>query len=260
MNGSDGEYVELLNRSDKLFDLRTLVFTDDGDPDATTASETPAIIPPDSYVVLVADRDSFRVTFTDLDAPIFEARSFPGLNNDGDMLSLFHDGVAIDSVAYEPDWHRVELEDASGISLERIDPAAPATDPSNWSSSLDPRGGTPGMMNTAFVVEGEPPGNPGLEIDSPFDPDAGQSAAIRYTLATDAALVRVRIFDGAGRLVRQLEDGNLSGPTGTLLWDGRGDDGRQLRIGIYIVLLEAVNVEGASNEAHRGVAVLARRF
>ena len=260
VNGSDGEYVELLNRSDKLFDLRTLVFTDDGDPDATTASETPAIIPPDSYVVLVADRDSFRVTFTDLDAPIFEARSFPGLNNDGDMLSLFHDGVAIDSVAYEPDWHRVELEDASGISLERIDPAAPATDPSNWSSSLDPRGGTPGMMNTAFVVEGEPPGNPGLEIDSPFDPDAGQSAAIRYTLATDAALVRVRIFDGAGRLVRQLEDGNLSGPTGTLLWDGRGDDGRQLRIGIYIVLLEAVNVEGASNEAHRGVAVLARRF
>ena len=70
-------------------------------------------------------------------------------------------------------------------------------------------------MNTAFVVDGEPPGSPGLEIDSPFDPDAGQSAAIRYTLGTDAALVRVRIFDGAGRLVRQLEDGNLSGPAGT---------------------------------------------
>ena len=179
MNGSEGEYADLINRSDMLFDLRTLVFSDDGDPDATTASETPAIIPPDSYVVLVADRDSFRVTFADLDAPIFEARSFPGLNNDGDMLSLFHDGVAIDSVAYEPDWHRVELEDASGISLERIDPAAPATDPSNWSSSLDLRGGTPGMMNTAFVVDGEPPGNPGLAIYAPFAAAAAQSACIR---------------------------------------------------------------------------------
>lgn len=259
-NGGDGEYVELFNRTDKLFDLRTLVFTDDGDPEGTTASETPAIIPPNAFVVLVADRDSFRTVFVDVVVPVFEARSFPALNNDGDALSLFHAGVVIDSVSYEPEWHRVELEDATGIALERVDPAAPATDPTNWSSSLDPRGGTPGNENTAFASIGEPPANPGLEIDSPFDPDAGQSAAIRYTLATDAALVRVRIFDGAGRLVRQLEDGNLSGSTGSLLWDGRGDDGRRLRIGIYIVLLEAVNVEGASSEAHRSVAVLARRF
>ena len=26
---------------------------------------------------------------------------------------------------------------ATGISVERVDPATPATDPSNWSSSLD---------------------------------------------------------------------------------------------------------------------------
>lgn len=260
INGGDGEYVELLNLSDKLFDLRTLVFTDDGDSEGTTASETPAIIPSNGYVVLVANRDSFSVVFPDIQAPIFEARSFPGLNNEGDALTLFLEGVVIDSVYYQPEWHRVELEDAKGISLERVDPQNPATDPTNWSSSLDPRGGTPGAENTAFVVESEAPRSPGLEIDSPFDPDAGQSTAIRYTLNTDTGLIRVRIFDGAGRLVRQLEDGNLSGPTGTLLWDGRGDDGRQLRIGIYIVLLEAVNVEGATNEAHRGVAVLARQF
>ncbi|NNF57297.1 MAG: hypothetical protein HKN04_03565 [Rhodothermaceae bacterium] len=259
VNGGDGEYVELLNRTAKLFDLRTLSLTDN--PDETDAlSATPLIIPPDSFIVLVADRDSFLVTFPEAPGPIVEASDFPGLNNDGDTLLLLYNGTAVDSVAYDPDWHRVELEDATGIALERIDPAGPPSDATNWTSSLDPTGGTPGRTNTVFVAGGEPPGQPGLTIDSPFDPDNGQSTAIRYTLETDAAVVRVRIFDGAGRLVRRLEDGNLSGPSGALLWDGRDENGRRLRIGIYVVLLEAVNVEGGTSEAHRDVVVLARSF
>lgn len=260
VNGGDGEYVELLNLSENLFDLRTLELTDESEPEGSPATDVPAIIPPNSYVVLVADRSSFAVSFPDIEAPVFELGGFPSLNNDGDLVGLYHDGTAIDSVAYESDWHRVELEDATGISLERVDPLASATEASNWSSSLDERGGTPGIENTAFVSDGEPPEAPGLSIDSPFDPDAGQSTAIRYSLENEAGLVRVRIFDGAGRLVRELEDGTLTGQSGMLLWDGRDTSGRRLRIGIYIVLLEAVDVESGRTEAHRGVVVLARQF
>src|SRR5690606_21539518 len=135
-------------------------------------------------------------------------------------LTLLYGGAVIDAVAYDPDWHRVELEDATGVALERVDPAGPSGSASNWSSSLDPRGGTPGRPNSVFVTPGEPPGEAGLAVDSPFDPDGGQRTALRFTLETDAALIRVRIFDGAGRLVRRLEDGDFVGRAGTLLWDG----------------------------------------
>jgi hypothetical protein len=259
-NGSSGEYVELFNRTGKLFDLRDFVLTDDPVEGGDPLVSFPLVVPPNGFAVVVADRDSFAVRFPDAPPPVVEADEFPSLNNDGDTVALLYGAAVVDEVAYDPDWHRVELENATGIALERVDPAGPANSAQNWSSSLDPRGGTPGAPNTAFVVPGEPPGEPGLTVDSPFDPDGGQSTALRFTLETDAALVRVRIFDGAGRLVRRLEEGDLVGRTGAVLWDGRGEDGRRLRIGPYVVLLEAVDVEGGTSEAHRAVVVLARQM
>ncbi|HYE96638.1 MAG TPA: lamin tail domain-containing protein [Rubricoccaceae bacterium] len=258
--GDDGsEYVELFNRSpDKLFDLRTIHLSDDGADDADPISSTPVLVAPGMHVAVVADREAFAVRFPGVAA--VEAEEFPSLNNDGDAVVIAYQGATVDSVQYDPAWHRIELEDATGVALERRDPAGPSNDETNWSSSLDPSGGTPGRANSVFVLPGEPPGDAGLTVDSPFDPDGGQAAALRYTLGTDAALVRARIYDGAGRLVRFLEEGNLSGRTGTLLWDGRDDAGGSLRIGIYVVLLEAVNVEGGTSEAHRAALVLARSF
>lgn len=260
VGGSAGEYVELLNRTEKLFVLSEFVLTDDATAGGEPISAVPVVVPPNGFAVVVAARDSFAVRFSDAPPPIVESDGFPSLNNDGDTVTLLYAGTVIDAVTYDPNWHRVELEDATGIALERVDPSGPSSSATNWSSSLDPRGGTPGAPNTAFVVIGDPPSAPGLTVDSPFDPDNGQRTAIRFTLETDAALVRVRIFDGAGRLIRRLEDGDLVGRTGTVLWDGRGEDGRRLRVGPYVVLLEAVNVEGGASEAHRAVVVLARPF
>ena len=70
--------------------------------------------------------------------------------------------------------------------------------------------------------------------------------------------MRCRVYDGGGRLVRELEPGRLVGGAATLVWDGTGDDRRPLRAGIYVVLVEAVDAEGGTAEAVRGAVVLAR--
>jgi hypothetical protein len=192
--------------------------------------------------------------------PTVEARAFPSLNNSGDAVVLTFEGAVIDSVRFDPAWHRVELEDATGIALERRDATGPPNTALNWSSSLDVSGGTPGRTNTQTSVPGAPPDDAGLAVSrSPFDPDAGEATSIAYTLRGDAGLVRVRVFDSAGREVREIEDGRLSGRTGAVPWDGRGSDGRPLRIGIYVVLLESVDVEAGTTEAHRATVVLGRR-
>jgi hypothetical protein len=163
-------------------------------------------------------------------------------------------------VRFDPAWHRIELEDATGVALERRDPAGGSNSPLTWSSSLDPSGGTPGRANTQTIVPAPPPDEAGLAVSaSPFDPDAGEATSIAYTLRGDAGLVRVRIFDGAGREVREIEDGRLSGRTGAIPGDGRGRDGRPLRSGIYVILLESVDVEAGTTEAHRAAVVVGRR-
>ena len=253
-NGSDGEYLELLNTTDdRIFDLRDLSL--DGGDDALV--DEIALLLPGQYLALVRDAEGFQAVFPD--APFVEAGAEVSLSNGGETVLLTSGPAVIDSVAYDPDWHRVELEDATGIALERRDPLGASSEAANWSSSLDVRGGTPSAENTVRLGDDPAARGGGVTVTSPFAPDDGEAAEITYALATEAALVRARIFDGGGRLVRELEPGRLSGSEAVLTWDGRGDDRERLRAGIYVVLVEAVDVQGGTTEAHRAAIVLARR-
>lgn len=258
--GADGEYVEILNTTaDAIFDLAPLVL-DDAPTGTTAIASTTVVLGPGQALAIVADLATFRLTFPE--APALEAASFPGLGNSGDLVVLADAmGAVLDSVRYDPEWHRVELDDATGVSLERRVPALGPNDANNWSSSLDPLGGTPGAPNSIATDSGPAPSDAGLSFSpDPFDAGAGQGTTISYVLEVPASLVRVRIYDGAGRLVRELEAARLSGATGSLVWDGRDDRGERLRIGPYVVLLEAVDTEGGTTEAYKGVVVLARQL
>jgi hypothetical protein len=256
-DGSDGEYIEVHNTTtDRLFDLRTVTLDDGDAADARALASRIALVPPGAYVAVVRQAEAFATRFPGV--PFVVGGSVISLSNSGEAVVLRADGAVVDSVAYAPDWHRVELDDAGGVSLERRDPAGVSTAPSNWSSSLDTRGGTPSAANSVSLAPGPTPRTGGLDLTSPFRPDDGQAAQIGYTLRADAALVRARVFDGGGRLVREIEDGRLSGPSGTLVWDGRGASGERLRAGIYVVLVEAVDAQGGTTEAYRGALVLAR--
>ena len=253
----DSEHLELVNTTaDRVFSLADVTLDDGDAADADALSGTPALLLPGGFAVVVRNAEAFAARFPGVSFTVLTGLS---LSNTGEAVVLRAAGTAIDSVFYDPDWHRAELDDASGIALERRDPAGPSNAPSNWSSSLDETGGTPGRANTLSIAATPVERGGGITVTSPFAPDDGQAARITYTLRAPAALVRVRIFDGGGRPVREVEDGRLSGQTGTVEWDGTGDDRRRLRAGIYVVLLEAVDTAGGTTEAHRTVVVLARR-
>jgi flagellar hook assembly protein FlgD len=73
-------------------------------------------------------------------------------------------------------------------------------------------------------------------------------------------MLRVRIFDRHGRLVRSLAHSHHAGFNGSLTWNGRSDDGVTGRIGIYIIHVEAFNSSNGDKKLFKEVAVLARRF
>jgi hypothetical protein len=59
----------------------------------------------------------------------------------------------------------------------------------------------------------------------------------------------------AGREVRRLMDNELLGTLGAISWDGLLDDGSKGRIGAYIVVLEAFDLEGRVKRLKRTVTL-----
>ena len=274
------EFVELFNRSTRTLTLRRHYWTDT--PDENGHADTLHFgtdffsLAPDRFAVVFADpnptndpavHSPLAHAFPDLtnsEATLIPIpRSTLSLTNSGALIYLHRpDDAALDSVHYDPSWHHPNLIDATGVSLERIAPESPANDPAAWTSSIDEAGGTPGRANSIGVPPGIPIPQGSLTIEpSPFSPDRDgreDVTAIRYTLAQDASLIRVRIFDARGRLVRTLEAARLAGRTGALLWDGLDDAGHDLRIGIYVIFFEALDTDGGTTAAFKKPVVLAR--
>jgi len=136
----DAEYVEIYNRSSKIFNVLDWKLGDA----SSNGTITSGWLLPDSYMVLTtnANVDSFAVATG--------VSSFPSLNNTGDNVVLRSDlGVTLDSITYSDDWWN-DPSISGGVSIERINPDDPCTDASDWTASQDPAGGTPGEQNSVF--------------------------------------------------------------------------------------------------------------
>jgi len=98
---------------------------------------------------------------------------------------------------------------------------------------------------------------------NPFSPDNDgfeDNLAITYSLPTTVSMIRVRCFDVQGRLVRTLANNEPVASSGTLLWNGLDDNNRRVRIGMYIILFEALDAAGGITRVMKDVAVVATKL
>jgi len=274
------EYVELRNTRDFAVSLEGLFIHDEPDENGDIRSVLPVStqakwVPAQGFVLLYADMapdfkesriaEFFNITSVDLNTILRTDRSSLSLASSDDAVFLADSsGTTVDSVFYDQSWHNPNLIDTRGIALERINPHGPGNDPSNWSSSTKPEGGTPTRENTIFQTSENIPPDAGLSFDpNPFSPDDDgreDHLLINYRLDQPDYLIKVQIYDRYGREVRKLADGIPGGFEGTLIWNGRKDDGTRNRIGIYIVVFEAFNSTSGKDIAFKKTVVLARRL
>ncbi len=185
------------------------------------------------------------------------------LNNDGDDIVLVDpSGTIIDSVSYSPSWHNPNVTDKTGRSLEKINPLLSANIARNWTTCTRPNGGTPGGQNSVFAAT--LPAQSKLSISpNPFSPDGDgreDFGIIQYEVPLTVSTLRVRIYDAVGRRIRTLANNEASGSRGSIVWDGLDDDKQKVRVGIYIVLLEAIDDRGGVIETAKGVIVVAAKL
>ena len=265
------EYVELLNLSGTTLDLWDCSVTDRPTPSGSVnrwvLSSTPCRLQPEELFVLASDSSIFS-RFPALRGNAGRCRSAGqssglGLHNDEDAVVVTaSDSTRIDSVGYSSSWHTKDMPETAGHSLEKIHPALDSRDSRNWGSSVNPYGGTPGFWNS-IAVQRLPPAADLSCAPNPFSPDGDGKddvVVIRHQMPIRSGLVRIRLFDVRGRKIRELLNSVPAGAYGDVVWDGRDDEGRLARIGIYVVFLEGIDGQGGIVVSARTTVVLARRL
>jgi len=261
------EYVEIFNASLDSINIAGWKITEGGGK-SFTLRRNAFYLRPGEFFLLVSDSSIFQL-FDYLREPEFtkfikiENSSDLSLSNSGDVLILKDIfGNTIDSVSYNPKWHNPEIDDSKGRSLERINPSLNSNDGRNWSTSVNSLGGTPLKQNSIFTRK--LPSQSKIEIlPNPFSPDNDgfeDYTIISYELPLETSQIRIRIFDSRGRLVRTLADNEPSSSKGSIIFDGLDDNKQPLRIGIYIVLIEAVNQQNGVVEQIKKPVVVAKKL
>ena len=260
-NPGNSEFVEFYNYRKSPINIGGWSFTDE-QGNKNILSDTSFTLKTSEYF-LVASDSSFLKNY-DIPNRNYHILNYDmGLNNNGELILLKDElGNVVDSVYYSKNWHNSNFLSAQNISLERINPISESTDPLNWSSSTNSNGATPLKQNSIYSVN--PNNTSTISISpNPFSPDNDgyeDFTVINYKLTQKTSQIRIRIFDNRGRLVRTLANNRPSGSTGSIIFNGLDDEGRTLRIGIYIVYLEALNNSNGVINAEKAAVVVARKF
>jgi hypothetical protein len=260
----NNEFVEIYNNSNDSVNIGGWRIEDEK-KNFYRLSDTTIVIPPKNYFVLMADSLVLNKYSNLLNNPhkSITNTSNLGFVNTGELILLKDiQGNIIDSVFYSDKWHNKQISNTRNRSIERINPEIASNNPSNWSTSVSNNGATPGVVNSIFADNTSR--NKAITVaPNPFSPDNDgfeDFTIINYNLTQTVAQVRIKIFDGKGRNVRMLTNNMPSGNQGSVIFDGRDDGGNPLRIGIYIIFLEAVGNDNSVIETLKTVVVVARKF
>ena len=262
------DFVEFYNNSNKIFDASKLYIANRNSSGVISSikvlSATPFYIFPGDYIVETDDPDNLAMQYLVKNPDnVLAISSPPSFSDDeGTVVALNFQGNVVDEVKYKDDWHFKLIDDDEGVSLERIDPAGPSQNETNWHSAASTAGyGTPTYKNSQYKllngitakIEITP------KVFSPDNDGRDDIATIQYEVTEPGYIVNITIFDGAGRPVRNLVRNGTLGLKGYWNWDGLDDRGNKLPVGTYIFFTEIFNLAG-KKEKFKNTVVLARKL
>jgi hypothetical protein len=175
------EWLEIFNRSNKVFDLSNVRINDATGAPVTLPSY---LLQANEYVVLAATANAVVLQAVTAGKVLGIPISSSILNNESDILTISNlSGNIIDRVAYDVGWHTVPGKDNGGYSLERINTSLPCLGGENWQSCPAQIGGTPAAQNASFSLD---PDNTQPRLLKVF-PESASSLLLTFTEGLDRA-------------------------------------------------------------------------
>jgi len=262
------DFVEFYNNSNKVFDASKLYIANRNSSGVISSikalSVTPFYVFPGDYIVETEDAINLAMQYLVKNPDnVLTVSSPPSFSDDeGDVIALNFQGNVVDEVKYKDDWHFKLIDDDEGVSLERIDPAGPSQDETNWHSAASTAGyGTPTYKNSQYKLVNSINADVQVtpKVFSPDNDGRDDIATIQYAVTEPDYVANITVYDAAGRPVRNLVRNGTLGLTGYWNWDGLDDKGKKLPVGTYIIFTEIFNLQGKKS-TFKNAVVLARKL
>ena len=273
---SGNDYVEIYNRSNKVLTLKNVFVANRNTASAistiTQLSADDYLLFPKDFMVLTENITLVKNNFVVNNPDAFIELNMPSYNDDaGNVILLNEQGIVVDEIAYNNNWHFKLISNEEGVALERINyNDSTADDPqtvnlneqaANWHSAAGNVGyGTPSYKNSQYRINDAVLGTitTSPEIISPDNDGLDDFATLQFSFPQPGYVANITIYDAAGRPVRYLQRNALCGNTGYFRWDGLAEKNQSLTAGIYIIYTEVFNLQGKTKK-FKNVIVLASR-
>lgn len=259
---SNGEYVELYNRSNKVIDTRKLLFSRVliNTPDTTLYSLQPDAgqLFPEEYLLLCENKEAVLAIYQAGNPnQIYANSDFPLLPNTEGNLQLTlaaNPHIIIDAFSYSEDMQDPLMSNTQGVALERLSPDEATNDANNWqSASSSVNYGTPTYQNSQYqpqqiaedVFEITP------EIFSPDLDGFDDVLNINYRFSESGYTLNLLIYNARGQQVKHLVKNEWMGAEGQIFWDGTTDTNEKAPMGIYILYFEYFDLNGKVEHAKK---------
>ncbi|MBK6776956.1 MAG: lamin tail domain-containing protein [Flavobacteriales bacterium] len=260
------DFVELYNASNKTLSLADFALATEFIGlivNITDITDQSILLLPGQYMAITESASNIEAEYPLGHADRYFQADMPSYNNgEGTVVLMDVDGDTLDLFRYTDDLHFELLNETEGVSLERINPARPSSDNTNWHSAAEAVGwATPGYQNSQYGLTSEPSGE--LTVDRAiFSPDNDgfeDVLTVNYRLDEPGFTGNIIIYDQAGRETKKLMQNELLGVSGSISWDGISDGNEKARIGPYIVVFEVFDLSGKT-ETFRKTVVLAHKL
>lgn len=263
------DFIEIYNRSNKIFNLSDLVIGNIQEDIDTVLVKVvnDRLIFPGEYIVLTEKPADILSRYLVKNENALLLNGLPTFNDNEGNVTVFRNDttgvIIIDAFDYNEKMHYPLLEDVAGVSLERIDPNRPAQDRFNWHSAAEVASfATPTYKNSQFI-EYQQVAADFFQIPEPtFSPDGdgyNDFMAIFYKTDNPGYTSTVKVFDAEGRPVKTLTNNELLSTEGFLRWDGDTDEDIKAKTGIYIIWIQLFNPDG-NGEEYKYAVVLANKL
>jgi hypothetical protein len=260
------DFVEIVNTSGKYINLKnwSVANVEDGvKKNERRITTQDLLVKPGAYHVLTEDGNALKNEYVLAREETFNITTLPSFNDDEGSVALLDDqGNVIDSFAYTDDLHSIFIQDAEGVSLERIDLDKPTQENENWKSASAASGfATPGYRNSnAYAGSNNKTDESIIVQPEIFVPAFGQPdfTQIHYRFDQGGLMANVVIYNANGQVVKRLANNELLGTEGSFRWDGDRDDGSKARVGYYMVCVEVFDGEGEVKVIRKRVAISSR--
>ena len=252
------DFIEIFNRTKKIFNLHSLYFANSNDNDEMTKLFN---LTPENVLVFPGDYPVFTLSLQNISEeyvcknPYFlnQMSSFPSMPDDHGTVTLaLLTGTVIDRFHYNRSMHFPLLNSTQGVSLERVSPDAQTDDADNWhSASADCGYASPTAVNSQYADLTKPDaGGFSLENElfSPNSDGFSDILIINYSFDIPETVATVTIFNSKGIAVKKLANNELLGTEGFLSWDGTDDSGEIVSPGIYIIYGETYDPSGKTGK------------